>query len=180
MSTSSIRPRDDQNFWNLIFSVLYAVLLALSIWYFYAQYRMVPRYMPIEDFFLVSLAIFRITRLFVYDKITQFLRDAFMRSRELIGEDGRVYIERVPYARGPLRTISDLLQCPWCTGMWAALVVVFFYYTTPWAWYPILLLAVSAVGNVIQLGANAIGWRAEGLKMDVQERTEVRIRPDGS
>lgn len=176
----TIRLKDDQNAWNLAFSVLYAVLLALSLWYFYATYRVVPRYIEVWDFFLIALAIFRITRLVVYDKITQFLRDAFLRSRQLLGEDGRVYIERSPYPGGPMRTMSDLLACPWCTGMWAALVVVFCYFAFPWAWYPIVLLAVSAVGNVMQLIANAIGWRAEDLKLDVAQKSEAPVRPDGS
>lgn len=180
MQTTTIRLKDDQNLWNLLFSVLFAVLLGLSLWYFYASYRVIPRYMPLADFLLISLAIFRITRLVVYDKITQFLRDAFMRSRELLGDDGNVYIERAPYAGGPMRTISDLLQCPWCTGMWATVVVVFAYYAFPFAWYLILVLAVAAVGNVMQLTANAIGWRAENLKLDATAKSENPIRPDGN
>lgn len=180
MSTRTIRLKDDQNVWNLIFSALYALLLILSLWYFYAVYHLTPRYMSVWDFLLISLAIFRITRLVVYDKITQFLRDAFMRSRELVGDDGETYIERIPYRGGFMRTISDLLACPWCTGMWAALVVVFAYYATPFAMYPILLLAVSAVGNVMQLAANTIGWRAENLKLDVAAKTEGTVKPDGN
>lgn len=177
---NTIRPKDDQNFWNLIFSALFAVLLGLSLWYFYSAYRVIPRYIPLADFALISLAIFRITRLVVYDKITQFLRDSFLRSRELLGDDGRVYIERSAYPGGPLRTISDLLQCPWCTGMWATLVVVFAYYAFAFSWYLILVLAIAAVGNVMQLIANAIGWRAESLKLDVSAKTEGQVRPDGN
>jgi hypothetical protein len=116
------------------------------------------------------LAIFRITRLFVYDKITQFFRDLFMQARTIQGADGLAYIERRPYKGGPLRTVSDLLSCPWCTGMWASLFVVYFYYTLPFAWYVILMLAIAGVGNLLQLIANMIGWRAENLKLKVHEK----------
>ncbi len=164
------RLKDDQNTWNFVFSVLFAVLLFVSVWSFYQKYGGAPAYISLFDMVLISLAIFRITRLFVYDKITQFLRDLFMQGRSVVGEDGQTYIERRPYRGGPLRTISDLLACPWCTGMWASLFVVYFYYTLPFAWYVILMLAIAGVGNLMQLVANMIGWRAENLKIDAHEK----------
>lgn len=165
-ATSSVRLKDDQNFWNFVFSAFFAVLLFVSIYSFYQKYGGVPSVISVFDMVLISLAIFRITRLFVYDKITQFLRDFFMQEREVAGEGGLAYIERRPYKGGPLRTVSDLLACPWCTGMWASLFVVYFYYTIPFAWYIILILAIAGVGNILQLFANMIGWRAENLKQD--------------
>ena len=169
-ATSNVRLKDDQNYWNLVFSVIFAFLLVLSIWSFYHKYGGVPAVISPFDMILISLAIFRITRLFVYDKITQFFRDYFMNSREIAGADGLAYIERRPYRGGPLRTISDLLSCPWCIGMWASLFVVYFYYTLPFAWYVILILAIAGVGNLLQLIANAIGWRAENLKLDAHAK----------
>ncbi len=166
VAESTVRLKDDQNIWNFVFSILFAVLLSLTVWYFYAKYGGTPMYISTFDLILIGLAIFRITRLFVYDKITQFLRDTLLRSREVVGSDGKVYIERVPYKGGPLRTISDLLACPWCTGMWASLFVVFFYFSLPFAWYVILILAVAGLGNFFQLIANMVGWRAENLKID--------------
>lgn len=169
-ATSNVRLKDDQNFWNLVFSALFAVLLSVSIYSFYQKYGGVPSFISLFDMSLISLAIFRITRLFVYDKITQFLRDFFMQEREVTGADGLIYMERRPYRGGPLRTVSDLLSCPWCTGMWASLFVVYFYYTVPFAWYVILVLAIAGVGNILQLIANMIGWRAENLKLDANAK----------
>jgi hypothetical protein len=169
-ATSSVRLKDDQNFWNFVFSVIFAVLLALSVGSFYAAYGGTPAFISVFDMILVSLAIFRITRLFVYDKILQFLRDTFMQAREFTGDDGRVYVERRPYSRGPLRTISDLLACPWCTAMWASLVVVYGYYMLPYAWYIILMLAIAGVASLVQLFANMLGWRAENLKLDAHAK----------
>ena len=162
----TVRPKDDQNFWNLAFSLLFAVMLALSVWYFKSKFGEVPRWMGIGDFLLIALAVYRTTRLVVYDKITQFLRDAVLHTREFVGQDGVTYVERTPYKSGPIRTISDLLACPWCTGMWATFFFVFFYYTVDFFWYFILVLALAGIGNFIQLLSNMVGWRAENLKID--------------
>lgn len=168
VAAPNTRLKDDQNFWNFVFSALFAVLLFFSVSSFYARFGGVPSYISVFDVILVSLAIFRITRLFVYDKILQFFRDLFMQAREVTGADGKIYVDRRPYSRGPLRTMSDLLACPWCTAMWASLFVVYFYYMLPFAWYIILMLAVAGVASLLQLFANSLGWKAENLKLDAQ------------
>jgi hypothetical protein len=72
-------------------------------------------------------------------------------------------------ARGPRRTLADLLSCPWCFGMWAAGTVAFFYLLTPYAFFVVLMLAIGALGTLLQLLANMIGWKAEQLKYDVEK-----------
>jgi|GEM_PF-182550 len=164
--------KDDQHFWNLILTTLFGVLLLASVYYFYRVEGATPSTISLFDFLLLSLAVFRITRLIVYDKITRFIRDFLLASREFVGADGLVYIERRPRKKGPLRTISDLINCPWCTGMWVTLFVVFFYYTSPHAWYIIVLFAIAGAGNGLMLVANVIGWRAENLKIDAVEKED--------
>lgn len=170
MQSHSTRPKDDQNLWNIIFSALFALLLFLSVWVVYRTYGYFPTRIPLYDMFLIALAIFRIVRLVSYDKITRWLREGFMRVRSVPGEGGEVTEIRYPYGSGPLRTILDLLECPWCTGVWAGLVVVFCYFMFSFAWYIILVLALSALGSFFQLLSNMVGWRAENLKMDAKER----------
>ena len=72
---------------------------------------------------------------------------------------------------GPRRTLADLLSCPWCFGIWAAATVVFFYELTPYAYYPILMLAIAGAGTFLQLAANMVGWKAEQLKHDTESRS---------
>jgi hypothetical protein len=115
------------------------------------------------DLTLISLATFRLTRLFVYDHITTFLRDFFSDKR--ITADGSSTFEK-PQA-GVRRTLADLFGCPWCFGTWAALIVTFFYFLTPYAWFPIAVLAVAGIGSLIQLVANLIGHSAELKKAQV-------------
>ncbi len=115
------------------------------------------------DLTLISLASFRVTRLFVYDGMMKFLREQFY--------DAKVVRNKVTLIKplvGPRRTLADLISCPWCFGIWATTMVVFFYLLTPYAYIPVLILALSSVVSVLQLYANMIGWKAEQLKREVE------------
>jgi len=160
--------RDDQNFWNLIFGILFAVLLffmtlELGWWH---RWRFVPPQVSIGDFMLIALAVFRLIRLFSYDKITQFARDIFMDIE--YGQDGTVIVRRKA-SRGFRRTVIELLDCPWCTGVWLTLFVAFFYLYTPLFHFPVIVLAIAGVATLLQLTANAIGWTAEQKKIEVSK-----------
>ena len=111
------------------------------------------------DFALMTLATWRLTRLFVYDAITKFFREQFWD----VVKVGKGYALEKPKV-GPRRTIADLLACPWCFGVWAAAVVIFFYLITPYAVYPVMLLALSAVATFLQLLSNLVGNQAEATK----------------
>ena len=134
---------------------------------------------PPFDALLMALATFRITRLIVYDKITRWFRELFADSREFT-EGGVTYVEIKPFSSGFRHTIHDLLECPWCIGIWSALVVVFFYFIYPWAWSVIFFLALAGAGSLIQIWANGIGWKAENLKLDSFERESRGARSDRS
>lgn len=148
----------DQYLWNLAFAIFFfgvvvAAAIMLDARTAPALYAMTPM-----EFLLLSLAAFRVTRLFVYDKITAFFREQFF---DLPMGEGDALVRP---GRGPRRTLADLLTCPWCFGMWSAAVVVFFYFISPIFWYPILFLAVAGAGTLFQIFANMLGWRAEVFK----------------
>jgi hypothetical protein len=138
MEKGSIKP-NEQHFWNFAYSVLFVALAALSLIYLKSAGQL-PHKIPTFDFILLSLATFRLVRLFVYDSVTNFIRDHFEK-----------------YHTGPGKTLSNLLDCPWCTGVWMALPVVFFYFATPITWYPLLILAVAGVATFIQITILKIG-----------------------
>ncbi|PIW96919.1 hypothetical protein COZ82_02380 [Candidatus Kaiserbacteria bacterium CG_4_8_14_3_um_filter_38_9] len=69
---------------------------------------------------------------------------------------------------GPRRTIADLLSCPWCFGMWSMAVIIFLYLITPYSYYLVLILALSAVATFLHLFTNLIGWKTEKLKEEVE------------
>lgn len=153
----------DQYIWNLVFLTLFLLLVLVGVQYLKEQTYIGYGSIGIFDFVLLSLATFRLVRLFVYDRIMKFFREMFWNAEMMHGE--MVLTKPI---RGPRRTIADLLGCPWCTGIWMAAVVTFFYFLTPLAYVPIVLLSVAAVGSFLQLLANMVGWKAEGLKHDVE------------
>lgn len=154
---------DEQNIWNILFSVLFLAAAFFAYAWLVAE-RGVPTYIPVWDAVLLALATFRLTRLFVYDHITQFVRDLFLDVHT--GESGTLVREKP--ATGPRRTVAALLGCPWCFGVWAAFVVAYFYYLTPYAWFFLFALALAGVGTLIQILANLIGWSAEFKKRTVE------------
>ncbi len=160
--------QDDQGFWNFIFTLFFGVVF-FGLGYILYKIDLLPVSVSLFDAILIALATFRATRLFVYDKITQFVRDWFLDKEIGQTEEGEYVIVREKPAHGPRRTIAELLACPWCFGIWAGLFICFFYFLTPFAWFPIFVLAISAVGTLFQLLANMVGWRAERLKQEAGE-----------
>jgi hypothetical protein len=155
----------DQYFWNVVFSLVFLAFLFMGTVILDGEAYKTYESLTTVDFALMVLATFRLTRLFVYDKITAFFREQFSDAVET--KDGYTLVKP---ARGPRRTLADLLSCPWCFGMWAAGTVAFFYLLTPYAFFVVLILALGALGSLLQILANLIGWKAEELKMDVESR----------
>lgn len=162
---NDIEHKDDQNFWNIIYSAFFAGICFLLCVILIQVRGSLPTSISFFDMALIMLATFRLTRLFVYDKITRFLRDSFFNAHESYTEEGVTYFVKKERTNGPLRTAYELLTCPWCFSVWAATVVVFFYFLTPLAWLPIFILAVSGVASFFQLVANMVGWTAENGKL---------------
>lgn len=164
--------KNDQNLWNFLFSLLFLGLLGGSFFLLSHNLETLPRSISFPDFLLLALATFRLTRLFVYDKITLWFRSLFLDSRESVLE-GVSYIERTKPLRGPRRTISDLLACPWCISVWFALLLSTLYFLAPWSWYVILVLAISSIATLLQLFANLLGWSAEYKKLATEEKERM-------
>ncbi len=120
--------------------------------------------LTIIDFLLLTLATWRITRLFVYDTITKFFREQFW---DLVKVGKSFELEKPKF--GPRRTLADLLSCPWCVSTWAAASLIFFYLLTPYAVFPVLILALSAVAAFLQLASTTLGYKADKLKKDSEE-----------
>ena len=155
----------DQYFWNIVFSALFLSFLVSGTIILETNATASLHTLTLSEFAILSLATFRLTQLFVYDKITAFFREQFYNAR--VTKTGTILEKPVTGAR---RTLADLLSCPWCFGVWAGTMVVFFYALTPYAWYPILILAISGVGSALQIFVNMIGWKAEQLKNEVEGR----------
>lgn len=128
------RERNEQGLWHGIFMVLYAVLVAIGGYWIYRVNDGIPTTIPLVDIALISLANFRLVRLFTYDSVSDFIRLYFRQ-----------------YKTGPGKTMYHLLSCPWCTGVWMALFIVTAYFLTGYAWYPIFILAIAGIGTYLQI-----------------------------
>ena len=122
------------------------------------------------EFVILTLAVFRLQRLFVYDSVSQFIRDIFLETKEVLDDkEGVIYVIRSKYKTGVKRLFADLLSCPWCVGMWCAVFAVIVYFMYPVTWPLWLLMAIAGLSSFIQILANYVGWKAEGSKIVVKE-----------
>lgn len=140
------------HFWNTVLSLFFAFLVVLSVSLLSSAGRIFYT-VPERDLFLMALAIMRLTRLFTYDHITEFIRNWFVGARP-----------------NTLRhTLGVLINCPWCLGLWFSWVIVTLYFSTVYSWPIILILSLAALGSIFQILANWIGWSAEHRKLKTQE-----------
>ncbi len=155
----------DQYFWNVVFMLFFVCLVFMAAVILDSESYKPYAELTVLDLTLITLASFRVIRMVVYDKIFAFFREQFYDATETKGK-----ILLVKPATGPRRTLADLLSCPWCFGVWACFMVTFFYLLTPYAFFPVLFIALSAVATFLQLLANLIGWKAEQTKNEVEGR----------
>lgn len=151
----------DQYFWNFVFSLFFIALIVFAAIVLDSVGYKTLEDLELTDYVLMTLAAMRLTRLFVYDKITAFFREQFYNA-EVVRKEVRL----VKPEGGPKRTVLELLLCPWCFGIWASALVVFCYMLTPIFWYPILFLALAGAASMLQIVANLIGWKAEEAKQN--------------
>lgn len=103
------------------------------------------------EFLIISLASFRLTRLIVFDKITEWLRAPFFDEEVEVNDDGKEEIYFVP-KKGVIKGFfGELLSCYWCTGVWSAIAIYIAYIF----WQPIvapiiIILAVAGVAAIIE------------------------------
>ncbi|MEK7462660.1 MAG: DUF1360 domain-containing protein [Patescibacteria group bacterium] len=148
----------DQYFWNFVFSVFFLILIIMGAIILEGETRIPLDELTLTDYVLMTLATWRLTRLFVYDAITRFFREQFW---DVVKVGKGFALEKPKF--GPRRTLADLLSCVWCFGMWAAATVIFFYLLTPFSIFPITLLAIGAVASFLQLLSNLIGVKSESV-----------------
>ena len=101
---------------------------------------------------ILTLAVFRLTRLLTNDIITQSIRDYFQRKKE---------------KSVLLDNISTLINCLWCSGMWSTLVIMYlFAYFGKFGEVLILILAITAVASYLHVISNILVRISEEKKQD--------------
>lgn len=104
------------------------------------------------SFILLSLAVFRFTRLIVYDKITGFIRAPFFETEEKWLSDGSLE-EIITFKGGKWkRWIGELLRCHWCVGIWSTIFLfIGFHFFTSIFTPIIIMLAIAAMASIIEV-----------------------------
>lgn len=153
----------DQYFWNIVFLLLFGAFFTSGIIILESNPAAALHTLTPFEFIILSLATFRLTRLFVHDKVTAFFREQFYDARNL---KSGIVLEKPK--KGARRTLADLMSCQWCFSMWAGAVIIFSYELTPYAWYPILILSLSGVGSFIQCIATYVGSKADVARHEAE------------
>lgn len=105
----------------------------------------------VMELIVLALASFRLTRLVVYDKITEFIRKPFTEEMEEKNEHGEIEIYIVPRKGGLRGFFGELLTCYWCTGVWSSILLIILYWQFPLIANPIILvLAVAGIAALIE------------------------------
>lgn len=100
---------------------------------------------------MLVMAVFRLTRLIVFDKITWFLRKPFHEVIEETQEDGSIATYLHVKGIGARKWIGELLSCYWCTGIWSTVVLYLGLIYIPQLALPvIIILAVAGTAGLIE------------------------------
>jgi hypothetical protein len=109
----------------------------------------------IREALVIILASYRMTRIIVFEKIFKYLRDVLKRRENL-------------YVTG---TLSNIITCPWCAGVWVTLIIIIFYYLVPYGILLCYVLALSGIASLLILYSNMMQMRAD-RKQRIHERNK--------
>ena len=157
--------------WNVFFIVLFALLISIFLlsldrqdWYFFQG-------ISTGEVIVLTLAVARLLRLICYDNITLWLRESFLDVRTVKQVEGGVeHYERVASENPFKRTVSKLLNCPWCIGIWLTLGLLWVYSIFPLVYFFFVILAISQLAGMLQITTNLLGWSAEHKKQQTQSQ----------
>lgn len=108
-------------------------------------------YISAFHFLIITLASFRLTRLIVYDGITEFIRKPFHEIYEEVLEDGSTETYLKIKGTGFRHWMGQLLSCYWCTGIWCtAIIYICYSFFYPLAEPFILILAIAGCAAIIE------------------------------
>lgn len=145
------------NFWSAFFFFGLVVLVGFLL----ERQGTDIREISLKDAIIIILASFRMTRILVFEKIFKYLRDALKRREDL-------------YLIG---TISSMITCPWCAGVWMTLVIIVFYYLVPYGDLLAYVLALAGIASILILYSNMLHMRTE-KKQRIHQRQKYTSEED--
>ena len=104
------------------------------------------RNITFKESVVIILASYRMTRILVFEKIFKYLRDVLNRRKGL-------------YVVG---TLSSIITCPWCMGVWVTLFIIVFYFLVPYGALLVYVLALAGLASLVILFSNLMHMWTEG------------------
>jgi len=135
-------------FWNFVYTVVFLSLTFFIGYYLWKNHNFVTN-LRVYDFIVISLASYRLTRLLVYDKVLNFIRDKIVNSTS---ESGFILSSRY------------FLTCPWCAGVWMSLFITTLYLYHDLGKFLAYILAIAGIASFIHITITLLGWVAEERK----------------
>ena len=145
------------NAWNFS-SVFFFFALLAGAGYLFSKAGIDIRDITFKESVVIILAIYRLTRIVVFEQIFRFLRNSLKRRKDL-------------YLIG---TIHDIVTCPWCSGVWVSLIILVFYYLVPYGDLMTYVLALAGVASLLILFSNLIHMWTEN-KQRIHRKSKQHI-----
>ena len=120
----------------------------------------VPERIPAADLALLTVGVFRASRLITKDSVTAVARAPFTEFKEPAGH-GEVNEEVI--GTGPRHAVGELVSCPFCISVWLATAGMFAMLAFPRAARTITSVLTAVAGaDALQFVYSAMGQVAEG------------------
>jgi hypothetical protein len=129
-----------ENAWNFTSLFLFFALVAVT-GYFLEAGNIDIRDISTTDLIILILAVYRVTRVVVFEKIFKYFRD-------FVKANNRVYF---------MLTLQSIITCPWCAGVWIALVMTVFFFLVPYGVLLVYIMAISGVASFLVMASNYLG-----------------------
>lgn len=155
MANSSEAPNEQQKTWNFLATLFYIACL-VGLAYLFRLKGITREDFRLGDIALLSVATYRFTRILVFDKIFKFFRD-FLKSKD------KLYFFFV---------IREIITCPWCAGVWVALIMTALYYLVPFGDIFTILLTISGIASFLVVSVNYIGLSTEEKQQKVKDHRD--------
>ena len=108
--------------------------------------------MELLEWLVLALAVFRLVRLFLYDRIFSGLRALFL-SVEEVNDGQHGLLEQVTIKGSGWRyAVGYIFTCHWCAGIWVAGMTVLVYELWPVTFPFFLFLSLAGVSSILH------GW----------------------
>ncbi|PWU68706.1 DUF1360 domain-containing protein [Gracilibacillus dipsosauri] len=112
-------------------------------------------------YLILLLASYRLTHLIVFDKITEFIRNPFLKKEIVTDEKGEEHVKKVPTSK-----FGYLLNCYWCAGIWSAIfITIAFIWIPDFSWPVIFILSIAGGQAILEtfvgVGTKLVKWFSE-------------------